>query len=134
MLQTSESFSATPGGMGDILKLAAAGCTSRRSCSRPFLRLSALMHVHPIVVVALCSLVGQGTLNAQAKSAADPNMERALRVLRASPVMDGHNDLPWRIREDSVHPHDVDAYDLATRTPGMTDIARLKAGHVGAQF
>src|SRR4051812_16973411 len=64
----------------------------------------------------------------------DPNLARALRVLRASPVMDGHNDLPWRIREDTMHPHDVDAYDLHKRTPGMTDIARLKAGHVGAQF
>jgi membrane dipeptidase len=48
--------------------------------------------------------------------------------------MDGHNDLPWRIREDSAHPMDVDAYDLRKHTPGMTDLARLKAGHVGAQF
>ena len=68
------------------------------------------------------------------QSATDPNLARALRVLRASPVMDGHNDLPWRIREDTLHPHDVDAYDLRKRTPGMTDIPRLKAGHVGAQF
>ena len=65
---------------------------------------------------------------------ADSNMARALRVLRATPVMDGHNDLPWRIREDSIHPMDVDAYDLRKRTPGMTDLARLTAGHVGAQF
>jgi membrane dipeptidase len=64
----------------------------------------------------------------------DSNMARALHVLRASPVMDGHNDLPWRIREDSLHPMDVDAYDLRKRTPGMTDLARLAAGHVGAQF
>jgi membrane dipeptidase len=64
----------------------------------------------------------------------DPNMARALRVLQTAPVMDGHNDLPWRIREDSVHPMDVEAYDLRKKTPGMTDLARLKAGHVGAQF
>jgi membrane dipeptidase len=64
----------------------------------------------------------------------DPNMARALKVLRASPVMDGHNDLPWRIREDTVHPRDVEAYDLRKRAPGMTDLARLKDGHVGAQF
>src|SRR5579871_4195575 len=67
-------------------------------------------------------------------TATDPNMARALRVLRAAPVFDGHNDLPWRIREDSVHPGDVDAYDLRQRTPGMTDLARLAQGHVGAQF
>jgi membrane dipeptidase len=64
----------------------------------------------------------------------DPYMARALRVLRTAPVIDGHNDLPWRIREDTVHPSDVEAYDLRTRTPGMTDLKRLKAGHVGAQF
>ena len=64
----------------------------------------------------------------------DPNMARALKVLRAAPVMDGHNDLPWRIREDSLHPMDVEAYDLRKKTPGMTDLARLKQGHVGAQF
>jgi membrane dipeptidase len=64
----------------------------------------------------------------------DPYMERALKVLKANPVMDGHNDLPWRIREDTVHPQDVEAYDLRKRTPGMTDLARIKAGHLGAQF
>jgi len=68
------------------------------------------------------------------KAASDPNMARALRVLRAAPVVDGHNDLPWRIREDTAHPSDVDAYDLRKRAPGMTDLARLKAGHVGGQF
>ncbi len=71
---------------------------------------------------------------AHAQAPADSNMARALRVLRASPVMDGHNDLPWRIREDSAHPMDIDAYDLRKRTPGMTDLPRLKEGRVGAQF
>jgi membrane dipeptidase len=66
--------------------------------------------------------------------AADPYMARAIRVLTEQPVVDGHNDLPWRIREDKAHPMDVNAYDLRQRTPGMTDLARLKAGHVGGQF
>lgn len=67
-------------------------------------------------------------------SATAADMARALRVLRAHPVLDGHNDLPWRIREDTVHPRDVVAYDLRARTAGMTDLARLRQGHVGAQF
>jgi membrane dipeptidase len=71
---------------------------------------------------------------ARSQSPSDPAMARALRVLRAAPVMDGHNDLPWRIREDTVAPHDVDAYDLRKPMPGHTDLARLAAGHVGAQF
>jgi membrane dipeptidase len=77
-----------------------------------------------------------GSLGAQQSTPphADPYMARALRVLAAAPIMDGHNDLAWRIREDSVHPRDVEAYDLERRTSGMTDIPRLRAGHVGAQF
>jgi membrane dipeptidase len=92
---------------------------------RAFLR---TLPVFAVLVVA--------PLSAQRASAAasDPNLARAQRLLRASPVMDGHNDLPWRIREDTVAPHDVDAYDLRKRTPGHTDLARLAAGHVGAQF
>jgi membrane dipeptidase len=76
----------------------------------------------------------RGQAGASKATPGDAYMDRALKVLQASPVMDGHNDLPWRIREDSAHPHDVNAYDLRKRTPGMTDLARLKAGHVGAQF
>ncbi len=65
-------------------------------------------------------------------SAAD--IERARRVLRSTPLVDGHNDLPWAIRESSKAPHDVDAYDLRKTTPGHTDLARLARGMVGAQF
>ena len=61
-------------------------------------------------------------------------MTRAIRVLTAQPIVDGHNDLPWRIREDKGHPMDVEWYDLRGHTAGMTDLARLKAGHVGGQF
>jgi len=71
--------------------------------------------------------------NAQSRRS-DPNMARALRALAAQPIVDGHNDLPWRIREDTVRPMDVASYDLRTRAPGHTDLARLKQGHVGAQF
>jgi membrane dipeptidase len=64
----------------------------------------------------------------------DPNLARAMRALASQPIVDGHNDLPWRIREDTLHPMDVDAYDLRTKTPGHTDLARLRQGRVGAQF
>ena len=63
-----------------------------------------------------------------------PELARAKRVLRSTILVDGHNDLPWRIREDTVHANDLEAYDLRKRTPGMTDLARLKEGLVGAQF
>jgi membrane dipeptidase len=70
----------------------------------------------------------------RSQAAADPYMARALHVLTVQPIVDGHNDLPWRIREDKAHPMDVQAYDLRGHTAGMTDLARLKAGHVGGQF
>jgi membrane dipeptidase len=64
----------------------------------------------------------------------DPHMDVARRVLAGTPLVDGHNDLPWVIRAYEEAPHDVAAYDLRSRTPGHTDIARLRAGMVGAQF
>ena len=85
-------------------------------------------------LLLLASLALASSAQTSSRAATDSNLARALRVLRASPVMDGHNDLPWRIREDTTHPRDVNAYDLRKRTPGMTDLARLKQGHVGAQF
>lgn len=90
-----------------------------------------MLPTHCFAISAFCSLAAVAPLAAQQS---DPYMARALRVLRAHPVIDGHNDLPWRIREDSAHPMDVGAYDLAHHAPGMTDIPRLRQGHVGAQF
>jgi membrane dipeptidase len=75
-------------------------------------------------------------LHAQASSPApdDQYLARAKRILRQTPLIDGHNDLPWRIREDSIARGNVDAYDLRKRTPGHTDLDRLRKGMVGAQF
>jgi len=64
----------------------------------------------------------------------DRNLERAMRVLRTTPLVDGHNDLPWAIRRDNLRPRDVEAYDLRRPTSGHTDLDRLKRGMVGAQF
>ena len=64
----------------------------------------------------------------------DPHLALALRVLRTTPLVDGHNDLPWAIRESESRPRDVEAYDLRRRTPGHTDLERLRRGHVGGQF
>lgn len=56
------------------------------------------------------------------------------RLLRSTPLVDGHNDLPWAMREEKERPLDVVAYDLRRTTKGMTDIARLRRGGVGGQF
>ncbi|WP_327073527.1 dipeptidase [Kitasatospora purpeofusca] len=61
-------------------------------------------------------------------------LERARAVLRTAPVVDGHNDLPWAMREQVGY--DLDALDLAAdqSTRLHTDLVRLAAGGVGAQF
>ena len=56
------------------------------------------------------------------------------KLLRNTPLVDGHNDLPWAMREAAKDPLDVVAYDLRRKTTGMTDIARLRKGMVGGQF
>src|SRR5262249_13563514 len=65
---------------------------------------------------------------------ADRALRRARRLLARHPVIDGHNDLAWTIRNDPKTPGDVEAYDLRARTPGDTDLARLREGGVGGQF
>ncbi|MFN2566624.1 MAG: dipeptidase [Gemmatimonadaceae bacterium] len=94
---------------------------------------------HLITVVATWVSVAAGAPLAGAQQAPPPepsarDVALARRALRATPLTDGHNDLPWRIREDTLHPRDVEAYDLRRRTPGHTDIDRLRRGMVGAQF
>ena len=59
-------------------------------------------------------------------------LAHAKRLLESTPLVDGHNDLPWAIRESKTAPMDVNAYDLRQRTSGHTDLARLKEGRLGA--
>ena len=66
--------------------------------------------------------------------AGDAALERVRRVLAVHPVIDGHNDLPWAIRQNASRPRDVEAYDLRARTKGDTDLERLREGGVGGQF
>lgn len=69
---------------------------------------------------------------------------RVAKVLSATPLIDGHNDLPWEVRER--YAGKVGGFDLrgdltkAPPAPGsapgglMTDIPRMRTGHMGGQF
>lgn len=61
-------------------------------------------------------------------------LEEARELLREFPVVDGHNDLPWALREQVRY--DLGARDIAGRQDAHlhTDIPRLRAGGVGAQY
>ncbi|MFJ5953003.1 dipeptidase [Streptomyces noursei] len=60
--------------------------------------------------------------------------DAARELLTDWPVVDGHNDLPWALREQVRY--DLDQRDVATDQSANlhTDIPRLRAGGVGAQF
>ncbi len=69
----------------------------------------------------------------------DPNAVAAA-ALKAAPVFDGHNDMPWQVRARAGNMlAEFDFADTTNRSdPGRdimhTDITRLRAGRVGAQF
>ena len=72
-----------------------------------------------------------------APAALPPVPARIERLLARTPVIDGHNDLPWEIRQN--YAAKVESLDLRQDTsrwayPLQTDIARLRRGHVGGQF
>jgi membrane dipeptidase len=73
-------------------------------------------------------------LTAPAAAQDDPALAHARDLLSRVILVDGHNDLPWAVRSDPVAPNDLDAWDLRKPTRGDTDLARLRAGGVGAQF
>jgi membrane dipeptidase len=74
--------------------------------------------------------------------AAQDYEHRVEQVLLQTPLIDGHNDLPWEIRDR--YKSDLARIDLSSdthhlpvgegQTALMTDIPRLRAGQVGAQF
>ncbi|WP_460755799.1 dipeptidase [Myceligenerans cantabricum] len=60
--------------------------------------------------------------------------DRIAALLERHPVWDGHNDLAWEARDQTGY--DWSALDIGAGTSGRThtDVARLRAGGVGAQF
>lgn len=90
---------------------------------------------------AALAVLAVGSAGAQTS---DPALKARIdKVLKATPLIDGHNDLPGEIRGRAGG--DVGKLDLRADTsklPGprptsiglMTDIPRLKAGRVGGQF
>ncbi len=94
-------------------------------------------HVLIAVFLAGCSAGAAddtGGRDVALQSTGDEHLDAARRVLAGTPLIDGHNDLPWAIRQYEAAPRDVAAYDLRQPTPGHTDLARLEQGMLGAQF
>ena len=91
---------------------------------------TSLLCVAAMLVLGVVSAAGTtGTPDASAAL-----LERAKALHRAVPLIDGHNDFPWALREKSPT-RDLNVLDIRKSQPSiMTDIPRLRAGGVGGQF
>ena len=101
-----------------------------------------------LTTISLAALTASAliALSASAQTTETAIAKRIDRLLTSHPVIDGHNDLPWEIR-DRFH-SDFSQIDLAADTrhlpipadapadsaPLMTDLPRIKTGHLGGQF
>jgi membrane dipeptidase len=94
------------------------------------MRLSGL----PLALVLVPLTLFSVPMSSASAQSPDRALEHARQLLKSTPLIDGHNDLPWEIREFKTAPRDVAAYDLRSRTPKHTDLGRLKEGQVAAQF
>ncbi|XP_068568898.1 dipeptidase 1 [Cebidichthys violaceus] len=65
-------------------------------------------------------------------SAEDPFMTRALQLMSETPLIDGHNDLPWQLRIQFNN--ELNKVDLNTLETTHTNIPKIKKGRLGAQF
>jgi len=87
-------------------------------------------------VKALANLEAAALQVSPPGNASPADLARARRILERTPLIDGHNDLPWALRQ--THGNDVHGVDLNSDQTGIgnlhTDIPRLRAGGVGAQF
>jgi membrane dipeptidase len=62
-------------------------------------------------------------------------IRQAQDLLRRYPLIDGHNDLPWALRGRAQGDANQVRFDLDAPAEGLhTDLPRLAAGRVGAQF
>lgn len=81
----------------------------------------------------IAALLMSGAAHAQT---IDPATQARIdRILKATPLIDGHNDVPWEVREN--HGFSVAGLDAGSDKrdkPMDTDIARLRSGRVGGQF
>jgi len=99
----------------------------------------------PLLLLASCAAFGgrefrtersEGTSSDAVQSPDAPLAEvseEAWKIHRSAIVVDGHNDLPWAMREKAAY--SLEKKDLSKPQPDLhTDLPRLVAGGMGAQF
>lgn len=87
--------------------------------------------------LVVAAAIATSTHGAKAAAPDAALLARAREILQTSPLIDGHNDLPWALRENfQNHLAKIDLRgDTSKLDPPMnTDIGRLRRGGVGGQF
>lgn len=85
-----------------------------------------------LIGFSACSTAGDKPLAGEFASGEDLQA-RVRRLLAEVPLIDGHNDLAWRLRK--IRSLDFQKFDIGRRNKeGHTDIPRLREGGVGGQF
>jgi membrane dipeptidase len=95
---------------------------------------ASLVRMKRLLLLLLLVLVAF-PLAAQAPDEAD--VRRARAILETVPLIDGHNDLPWALRmrvQNRLAHLDISKPTSGLDRPLHTDIPRLRAGGVSAQF
>ncbi len=88
-----------------------------------------LRHLLRLCLLAAAAVILGTNLDGQG----DP-LTRARALHQQTPLIDGHNDYPWALR-DLDPGRDLGKADIAKPVPAlMTDIPRLREGGVGGQF
>jgi len=85
-----------------------------------------------IHLIAICFTMSLASAVEPAKPKITLSAE-ALAIHKEAPVVDGHNDLPWALREKKDN--SFTSFDVSKNQPKLhTDIPRLRRGGVGVQF
>ena len=85
------------------------------------------------VLIVACLVAATLAIGTRSVGAQSDLLERARALQREVPLIDGHNDYPWALRQNADR--DLDKLDIAQPQPAIhTDITRLRAGGVGGQF
>ncbi|XP_029000702.1 dipeptidase 1 [Betta splendens] len=64
--------------------------------------------------------------------AEDQHMTNALKLMSETPLIDGHNDLPWQLRMQFNN--ELNKVNLNTLNTTHTNIPKIEEGRLGAQF
>jgi hypothetical protein len=67
-----------------------------------------------------------------ASSSPEPTSKRIERLLKATPLIDGHNDFPFLLRQQ-LH-HQIYEHDLRDNLDCHTSVKKMRQGMMGGQF